>query len=66
MKTIQVDEILAIYKACGLDGSSQPQIRQQINTGTLGRRLNTGSIFNNQTAVLTVTNVTEAVKIKTI
>lgn len=46
MKTITIDEIMKIYKVCGLSGNDSIGIRSQINTGTLNRQLNTGRINN--------------------
>lgn len=46
MKTISIDEIMKIYKVCGLSGNESIGIRSQINTGTLNRQLNTGRINN--------------------
>ncbi len=42
MNTIQLDEILSIYKTCGLGEHTQNPIRTQINTGFLCKRLNLG------------------------
>lgn len=65
MKTIRLDEILALYKACGLDVSSnQQQVRYQINTGSLEKQLNTGNIFSNQKNIITVSNVTDSIRKK--
>lgn len=40
METIQVKDILDIYKLCGLNGDENTVIRNSINLGTLKRRLN--------------------------
>ena len=47
MKTIQVKDILDIYKLCGLNGDENTVIRNSINLGTLKRRLNLGSSTDN-------------------
>ena len=40
MKTIQVKDILDIYKMCGLTGEESTIIRNTLNLGTLNRKIN--------------------------
>jgi len=48
MKTITTEEILALYKKCDLDSSSNFAIRTMINTGNLSNQLNTNYEFFNK------------------
>lgn len=43
MKTIQVKDILDIYKMCGLTGEESTIIRNTLNLGTLSRKINLGT-----------------------
>lgn len=53
MEVIQIEDILRIYNACGLNGNKQSPVRFTINTGRLDNSLNMGSTnrptFNNAT-----------------
>lgn len=42
MKTIQMEDILRIYNAYGLNGKDSDSVRFSINTGRMGCPLNTG------------------------
>lgn len=50
MTTITVNEITRLYKTCGLDSSIQYGMRKDINTGSLGNKLNTSFDFINKTS----------------
>lgn len=39
MKTISMEEILNLYKRCGVSDQDSKEIRTTINTGTLDNRL---------------------------
>ena len=52
MKTISMEEILSLYKKCGVSAQGTKEIRTDINTGTLNNRLNVpvgvlGTVANN-------------------
>lgn len=52
-KTISTEEILSLYKKCGISPNASMSNRTQINTGTLGNKLNYFfSAKINHTAVL--------------
>lgn len=42
MKTIQLEQILKLYNACGLSGKESNAVRYEINTGFLNNSLNRG------------------------
>lgn len=48
MKPITVDEIMQLYKKCGLNCYQQHGVRTEINTGTLNNRLNANYEFLNK------------------
>ena len=62
MKTIQVKDILDIYKLCGLNGDENTVIRNSINLGTLKRRLNLGSSTDHLHSTIVKSNCTETLK----
>lgn len=62
MKTIQVKDILDIYKLCGLNGDENTVIRNSINLGTLKRRLNLGSSTDSLHSTIVKSNCTETLK----
>ena len=45
MSTVQMPEIIGLYKKCALNSERNYSIRTEINTGTLSNRLNSGIIF---------------------
>lgn len=53
MKTITNNEILGLYKKCGLE-ENITEIRTQINTGTLNNKLNANYSFLNQNSIHTI------------
>ena len=62
MKTIQVKDILDIYKLCGLNGDENTVIRNSINLGTLKQRLNLGSSTDSLHSTIVKSNCTETLK----
>lgn len=62
METIQVKDILDIYKLCGLNGDENTVIRNSINLGTLKRRLNLGNSTDNLHSTIVKSNCTETLK----
>ena len=62
MKTIQVQDILDLYKICGLSGDESTVIRSSINLGTLKRRLNLGSSTDSLHSTIVKSNCTETLK----
>ena len=62
MKTIQVKDILDIYKLCGLNGDENTVIRNSINLGTLKRRLNLGSSTDSLHSTIVKSNFTAALQ----
>ena len=62
MKTIQVKDILDIYKLCGLNGDENTVITNSINLGTLKRRLNLGSSTDSLHSTIVKSNCTETLK----
>ena len=62
MKTIQVKDILDIYKLCVLNGDENTVIRNSINLGTLKRRLNLGSSTDSLHSTIVKSNCTETLK----
>ena len=43
---IEMNDIIKLYKKCNLDGNGNVSVRKEINTGTLGNKLNQGTIRN--------------------
>ncbi len=62
MKTIQVKDILDIYKLCVLNGDENTVIRNSINLGTLKRRLNLGNATDSLHSTIVKSNCTETLK----
>ena len=62
MKTIQVKDILDIYKICVLNGDENTVIRNSINLGTLKRRLNLGNATDSLHSTIVKSNCTETLK----
>ena len=56
MKKISLEEIITVYNAYGLSGNETKPVRNQINMGSLNRKLNTSFVTRN-----TVDNKTVAV-----
>ena len=51
MKTIEMTEILNLYRKCGIDNTSKNGIvRNTLNSGTLNNKLNIGNAIENNTA----------------
>lgn len=48
MNTIKLNEILELYKKCGIDNNTNAPIRTTINQGTLNNRLNFNLDFYDQ------------------
>ncbi len=53
MKTITNNEILRLYKQCGLEVNIT-EIRTEINIGTLNNKLNANYSFLNQNSIRTI------------
>lgn len=48
MRTIEITEILSLYRKCSLSGYSSNTIRTDINRGTLDNKLNSSYDFLNR------------------
>lgn len=48
MNTIKLNEILELYKKCGINNNTDTKIRTTINQGTLNNKLNYNVDFYNQ------------------
>ena len=62
MKTIQVKDILDIYKLCVLNGDENTVIRNSINLSTLNRKLNLRNATDSLHSTIVKSNCTETLK----
>lgn len=59
MDTIKIEEIMQLYKKCGLNGNDYHPIRTTINSGPLNNTLNSNYDFGNK-IIVDPSNLTQA------
>lgn len=58
METIKIEEIMQLYKKCGLNEQDLHPIRTTINTGSLNNTLNSNYDFGNKT-IMDITDLSQ-------